>query len=523
MAEQERFTILVHPLIAISIPASFLFTQVGFLSQWFPSWPLPALAGLGLTVLIGFGTVLVGNIFHKERLGFSARLRELIMLALLLYLVASLLSLINPASTSSPPHDVSTDEKVTALLSFFSFGLLKPSLFTIAVTSLGLLQWTFSVVLQEALRDRELLLAEIEGAQGLELQYRLRDMGTLPEDTLRGFTKIRTITRIFLYIILAEAAIHGYLYPGQSLASQLFMCPLFLLYAFLAALVSRYKREQYDAGAGIGPDRDSRIHQIRTILMLLVALFVLAFLGAGASSLLPIQWILAFFAWISSLMPKRTIPVPQTPEPLPELPDMEVLRRDLEALGSGDKGAPDLTFLWPILGIFSAIVAGLFILFFLVAPLKSRYFWERLRHIFSPKQLWRGLRNLLSYLKPRRAKPIDGLDLDPDNIKQVREQLEKLTAEKQDPRKRVQLGKMVDRYLRVLRWGETMRVPSRPSIAPGEYADTLCSRFPEIGEPLYRIAHIFEAALYGDRSISRDQWNQFNSAIETVLRYEGDR
>jgi hypothetical protein len=521
MAEQERFAEFVHPLIAISIPASFLYTQTGFFSRWLPSWPLPSLPALMLSGTIGLVTVLMGNLFHKERLGFSARLREVIVLALGLYLAASLVSWF----TKSPSNlDQSTAGSALSVftLSVFAPSIFAPSFLNIAVTALGLLQWAFSVILQGALRDRELLLAEIEGAQALDLQYRLRDTGTLAEDTLRGFKKILTLSRIMIGVILVETTAHGVFHPEQSLVAQLFILPLLLLYPLLAGLISRYTREQYDAGAGIAPDKDSRSHQVRTLVMLLLGAFILAFPGAGASSLLPIQWILAFFAWLSGLMPKRPPLPPMAPEPMSELPDMEALRRDLEALGHKAGSTPDLTFLWLILGIFSAVVAGLFLLFFLVSPLKSRYFWERVRQIFSPRNLWKGLQKLLSYLKPQKTRQIDGLDLDPDNLKQVRDQLERITAEKKDRRKQAQLGKMVDRYLRFLRWGETMKIPCRPSVAPGEYAATLSPHFPELSEPIHRITDIFEAALYGDTLITREQWNLFNTAIEGVIHTTKD-
>jgi len=525
MAEQERFSGFVHPLIAVSIPACFLYTQVAFFSRWIPSWPLPSLAALALSVGIGLITVLLGNLFRKERLGFAARLRELMVLTLGLYLAASLVSLFGPGTRAevlinSGADTASGAQGPAAPSILWGLAFLKPSFLNITVTSLGLLQWIFSVMLQEALRDRELLLAEIEGAQGLELQYRLRDTGTLAEDTLRGLRKIKTLTRILLAIILVEATVHGILNPTQGLEPQIFILPLFLLYPFLTGLISRYMREQYDAGAGIAPDSNSRLHQVRSLLAILLALFTLAFLGAGTSSILPIQWILAFFAWLSSLLPKSTPLAPRAPEPPPEFPDMEALKQDMEALSTGNTPPPDLSFLWLTLGIFSALVAGLFLFFFLVSPLKSRYFWQRVRQIFSPRKLWQGLQKLLSYLRPRKAKQIDGLDLDPDNLKQVRDQLEQLTAKKEDRRKRAQLGKMVDRYLRFLRWGEAMKIPCRPSMAPGEYAELLSPHFPEIGEPIHRIARIFEEALYGDTLITRDQWNQFNSAIETVVRYE---
>lgn len=533
MAEQERFTEFVHPLIAVSIPGCFLFTQVEFLSRWIPSWPLPPLAALILVTFIGIITVLMGNLSHKERLSFSARLRELLVLALLLYLGASLVALFIRGQGGFQEGG-GGGLQTRRLLDAF-----KPAFFNLTVTGLGLLQWVFSLILQGALRDRELLLAELEGtltgagtqtgfqaetgSRALELQYRLRDMGSLAEDTLKGIQKIRNITRILLAIILVEAVVHGLLFPGEGLAEHLFMLPLFLVYPFLSGLLSRYVREQYDAGAGIAPDRDSRSHQVRSLLWVILFVFFVAFLGAGSSSILPIQWILAFFSWLSSLLPRPDPLVPPTPEPLPQLPDMEQFRQDLEALGSNRNEPPDLTMLWLTLAVFSAVVAGFFIFYFLFSPLKSRYFWQRVRRILSPRSLWLGLRKFLSYLRPRKIEQIDGLDLDPDNLKQVREQLVRLTAEKQDRRKRTQLGKMVERYLRFLRWGESKKIPCKPSMAPGEYGELLARTFPELSPPIHEIAIIFEEALYGDSLITRDQWNRFVAAVEEVVQYEGNR
>ena len=505
MAEQERFAEFVHPLVAVGIPVCFLFTQNALFSRWIPSWPLPSPAALILSAAIGITTVLLGNLFREERLGLSARLRELILLVLILYLGASLTTLF----TGNPMNLWTT--------------AFKPSFLNLTVSGLGLLQWVFSVVLQGALRDRELLLKELEGAQGLELQSRLRDMGSLAEDTLRGLGKIRNITRLLLAIILVETLVHGILFPGQSLTENLFILPLFLVYPFMNGLLGRYVREQYDAGAGIAPDRDSRSHQVRGLLALLGLIFVTAFIGAGSSSLLPLQWIQAFFSWLSSLLPKQTPMAPPAPEVLPELPDMEQLQHDLEALGTNQKAPPDLTMLWLTLGIFAAVVAGLFLLFFLVSPLKSRYFWQRLGQVFSPRSLWQGMKKFFSYFKVRKAGPMEALDLDPDNLKQVRQQLERLTAEKPDRRKRAQLGKMMELYLRFLRWGEAMKVPCRPSIAPGEYAELLAARFPDLGEPIHSIASIFEEALYGDTLLTREQWNRFVAAVETVVSYDGER
>lgn len=526
MGEQERFTSFVHPLIAISIPLSFLFTQISLLSRWIPSWPLPPLAALMLSGVVGIITVLLGNILREERLGFSARLRELMILAIILYLASSLAMLFTgsgtvPGITGSAPGIGDGIQPEGAVINQNPpfLGFLRPSFFNIVVTSLGLLQWVFSVLIQGALRDRELLLAELETAQGLELQYRLRDMGTLAEDTLRGLRKIKLISRILLLIILIEATVHGVLFPDQGLLSQFFIVPLFLLYPFIAGLLSRYMREQYDAGAGIPPDSDSRQHQVRSLLAVLFLVFCLAILGAGTSSLLPIQWILAFFTWLSSLFPRQAPFTPPVPEPPPEGMDMEQLRRDLEDLSRTGEGSPDLTILWITLGMFAAVVAGLFLLFFLLSPLKSRYFWQKVGQLLSPKHIWENLKKMFSYLKPRRAKQIDGLDLDPDNIKQVKDQLARLTAAKEDRRKRAQLGKMAEAYLRFLRWGEGVKHPCIPSLAPGEYAALLTPHFPELTEPIQRIALIFEEALYGNTLLTRDKWNLFFSSIDQVVRY----
>jgi hypothetical protein len=126
---------------------------------------------------------------------------------------------------------------------------------------------------------------------------------------------------------------------------------------------------------------------------------------------------------------------------------------------------------------------------------------------------------MFSYLKPRRAKQIDGLDLDPDNIKQVKDQLARLTAAKEDRRKRAQLCKMAEAYLRFLRWGEGVKHPCIPSLAPGEYAALLTPHFPELTEPIHRIALIFEEALYGNTLLTRDKWNLFFSSIDQVVHY----
>ncbi|WP_304225839.1 DUF4129 domain-containing protein [Gracilinema caldarium] len=537
MAEQERFAEFVHPLIAVSIPASFLFAQGGFLSRWIPSWPLPSLAVLVLSFSVGLFSVILGNLFRKERLGFTARIRELVFFGLFLYLGASLADLISGGSLRFGTGPLGTNDGDP-------LRFLWPSFLNITVTVFGILQWVFSVLFQGALRDRELLLAELDpdkknmpdgqspqetvpqepsspGLSPLALQYRLRDAGILAEETLKGMRKIRNITRILLAITLAEAIGHGIAFQGEGLGAQLFVLPLFLIYPFLSGLLGRYIREQYDAGAGISPDADSRSYQIRSLFFILIVVFGIAFVAAGSTSILPIQWILAFFAWLSSLFPERPPVAFSVPEPpAEEGPDMELFRRDLEALANRSKSPVDWTFLWLILGTFAAVVAGLFILFFLISPLKSRYFWQRVRQILSPRSLLQAFKKFLSYLKPRKAKQIDGLDLDPDNLKQVREELERLTAGKQDKRKRAQLGKMAERYLRYLRWGEAHKIPCQASQAPREYAGLLTGHFPELEEPILEIAAIFEEALYGDTLISRDQWNRFGSAVGEVLHYE---
>lgn len=542
MAEQERFAEFVHPLIAVSIPASFLIAQGGFLSRWISSWPLPPLAVLALSFSVGIFSVILGNLFRKERLGFTARIRELVFLGLFLYLGASLVDLIWAGSIRFGTGPQGANEGG-------GLRFLWPSVLNITVTLFGILQWVFSVVFQGALRDRELLLVELEtipdkpdvsdvsdreslqervpqepnspGLSPLALQYRLRDAGTLAEETLKGMRKIRNITRILLAIILVEAIGHGIAFQGEGLGKQLFILPLFLIYPFLSGLLGRYIREQYDAGAGIGLDADSRSYQIRSLLLVLLVVFGIAYVAAGSSSILPIQWILAFFAWLSSLFPQRPPVAFSVPEPpAEEGPDMDLFRRDLEALANRSQSPVDWAFLWLILGSFIAVVAGLFILFFLISPLKSRYFWQRVRQILSPRSFLQAFKKFLSYFKPRKTKQIDGLDLDPDNLKQVREELERLTARKEDKRKRAQLGKMAERYLRYLRWGEAHQVPCQVSLAPQEYAGLLAGHFPELEEPILDIAAIFEEALYGDTLISRDQWNRFGSAIDTVLRYE---
>jgi hypothetical protein len=285
----------------------------------------------------------------------------------------------------------------------------------------------------------------------------------------------------------------------------------------LYGLLSRYAREQYDAGAGLPPDHSSRSRVVHSLLFIVLSCFIVAFFCTGVSTILPWAWIVAFFEWLARLFPQKHYSVSSLPPPemVPGL-DMERFKQDLESL-SKNESRIDLSWLWTVLTIVVTIVVVTTIIIFLFKPLKSRYFWKRIRDIFNVKNLKEYFKRFLSYLHFSKTPKIEGLVLDPDNLQAVRDKLTTITSVKITRRKRVQLGRMVETYLRFVHWGETKKIRYFPDMTPQEYASCFTPLFPVFTEDITVLTELFEEALYGEDILPPTRVEEFSRAVQKVI------
>lgn len=521
----DRSFYLVHPLISFLQPFStlgailFMGTYGGLLSiQSF-------FAVLLLLALTGIESVVVGNLLYQDRASWTSRLRELLLIGILVYGLFSVadsfglrvVEMVREETQLSSGAGIATNSGGTlpGELSFLSVFLPRPAnLFPLIV---AVLQWTLTTALHSRWRNREAFLREFEGLSGEPLINEVREQADFTTEVQHDLKALRIGTLLFGGLFILMLLLFSVIEPQAPWYVHFSLLVLVAFFPFASGLIGIYFREQYDAGAGFSIDDDSRNRQQKLLLGGIAFSLILAVVFTGNRPLLPIAWLEAFFRWLSSLFPERhfTTPPPAYPEfPLGELEEPPPPLTDIENL----KPLVDLSWLIPYLKWGLIIGSSILVVVFLFAPLRSRSFWRRLRQSrpFGAFKNW--FRRVLVLLRRRKRNKLPALPIDEDNLEQVRHNLEELIARRKNPQKKHQMGYMVRLYLRFVRWVEsTWGLRFTPTTSPGDYAEALIQKESSLAHPVRRFTELFEEALYADYLQSRDQIEEYDRILRTLL------
>lgn len=493
---------VLHPGISILLPFTFIIAGVSLLTTGF-NLRGPGTGTFILLLVVQAEEAVAANILLRERAGFMIRFREMIIVGAFSYV---LFALIRPVPLSQR---------------------FQPDLLLVVRTAVVVGGWLLSYVIHARLRSREEFYRVVEGKSGAALNQAIRGSAEIMGDTRNDLLSVKRIAGVFLFVLVMILLIQWLAGFPPKRTGFLFLCAFCLVYTGVYASVQAFLHEFYVTGDGVLlPTRLLRRKAFFAGAMIAGA-FVIALLLASNNSVLPYSYLSAFFAWLSSIMP-RGRPLPPVHMPSAQSPNLDVLRQLMQ---NPDQRAPSefLLSLLRILKIVGIAAAVALVVLFIFGPLVSRTFADYLKRAHPLRALVRKLVQMAQYLRRRLRGTLRGLLLLFRGLLGLFRQrkLQALLADaaptrrprvppRPTPAKRRELSRVQQDFVRLVMWAQGHGVRSAPSRTAKEY-----------GWEIVRIAHaqgtlvesaigIFEEAMYSNREIGPQRLAEFHRAVETI-------
>ena len=492
----------VHPFLAVSIPTLFLVCLDSMARAILPFIRFPSPLFLLVLVAVGAEEAVMANILFAERAGFAARLRELLVVLLALWLA------------------LAVQRRITAqVLAPFHVEYIYP-------LALAFTQWVIVWATHRCLREREILLGAISGKGGEEMLHTLRDASLqagIAVRSLRGVKRIVSFFQTVVFISLVIALTRG----APVGARALFLCALHALYGFLVTgMLNMHVENQLLLGEGIAvPGRLESSRIVGMIGVLLICL-PLALLVARNEAPLPLSTLLAFFERLFRFFP--SIPSGRIAETARGI--IEQQRRYFEMLRTAPVAPVNPIFLlyFELLRrlFVSAVAMGLY--FFLVSPLLSEDFLENVRKrsliAFLRRKLrafFRFCRGVALRIRAWLRSPERGSRWEREAHGDPPNAAGGIPARRVPWKKRLQMSRVLKAFLRLLRWGEVQGVAHRMSDTPQEYALRLATVVPNRSAQLTVVVEVLEEALFSTHLLSAERIAGYYSSLRDIQRNSG--
>ena len=165
--------------------------------------------------------------------------------------------------------------------------------------------------------------------------------------------------------------------------------------------------------------------------------------------------------------------------------------------------------------------------FFLVSPLLNEEFLKSLgsRNLVSflarklarllrfCRRLLRAARALVRAARKGRRRVPDIADIGGPAVFESRFPVRKVSL-----RKRLQMGRVLKAFTRLLRWGQARGVPYRPCETPREYSLRLLSVVPQMTATLDLVIEVLEESLFSTHIVEAQRISAYVGAIEEIRR-----
>jgi hypothetical protein len=472
---------MLHPLLSIVPPLLFLLSLDQLLRvlvpgiPWFPRHLAP------LLIVAAVEEAVMGNLLFKERASFVARVREL---ALLLALVFGYL--------------------------FISFGVRSSVGFRVTPELIypltaTVLQWLFSHGIHSALRERELLLNALTAKRGAALRHTLRDSSYQAGLTIRVLRNVKAGIVAFQFLVIALLITAAVLKRQPASGGTLVIALHTIGGLLVLGMLNSFEEQQLLLGSGNPLPLALERRKLLFCLVILGIAAAAVILAARNASLLPLSALIALLRRLASLfrLPvgpglsealqnalierqryyqamRLSQPLPPAPGPLALLM-VEAARRLLRTL------------------------LGTAVFLFLVSPLLSRDFVERLRELRPFAALWKRLNLLLGFALrfwlrflrwlrfPRRQA---GLTVEEEGRLPAESRSGMAKTQKLSVRKRVQMNRVQRAFLTLIRWGEKRGVSYAIFLTPLEYSQKLAAAIHADLEKLSYVVDVFEEVMF---------------------------
>jgi hypothetical protein len=492
----------VHPLFSIVLPLLFLLSIDQLLRVLIPEIPWFPLRLAPLLLAAGIEEAVMGNLLFKERASFMARIREL---CLVLAVVFGYLFILLGVQSGRGLH-------------------LSP-VFIYPLTSV-LLQWLLSSGIHSGLREREILLKALAGKRGSGLRHSLRDSSYQAGLTIRVLRNIKTVVIVFQILIVALLSTAAVLKRQPTIIGVL-AAALHAVGGLLAiGMLHTFVEEQLLLGSGIlVPLRFERRRVLFSLSILAIAVS-LVILAARETSLLPLSALIALLRKLASLFR-----FPENRGLSEALQNVLIERRHYyNAMLQPQQlpGANPLALLLvELLRRLFATLLGTGLFLFLVSPLLSQDFVDRLRelkpfHTLGKKlrafldfsvRLWLRLAHLLRLSRSRHFLPVEE---DP-TAKTVSRRL-KYRPRRLSVRKKVQMGRVGRAFAALLQWGEALGIPYNYFYTPQEYTERLAAIVPAGAGQLGFVVEVFEEVMFSAHLVASGRISQYLRTIRLLRR-----
>jgi len=390
-----------------------------------------------------------------------------------------------------------------------------PSVNTVIAALAALFMWFPVISLREIFNGLELFESFITQHRGEQLREVMREYSPEMSQTDSGLKSLALSYGVQFIppCLLIIAAGSPRVSPALTVLMLFIFSAGFLLLGFMRLL----RRELACASEGISLTIRDRSLPLPIMALGTGIAVLLALAASSDTSILPPGIILGFFAWLGKLLSLLF----SSPEQL----DLSQLGRNSgpmrlnrmrELFPEVDETGPWPGWKWIKYGVI-AIAAFLFLLF-MIHPLLKRHSL-RVRKLRVALARWfrdlkKGFLAFFTALRDRGA-----------SVKLNRPDAEKLRriASELLPGgiRRKELKRSVDLFARLILWGiESLAVPWKPSIAPGEYCALLAAAVTpangEIPAAIIRCGELFEKALYSASHLSAEEEGDFRRMVLSV-------
>ena len=494
---------VVHPLFSILLPLLFLLSVDQLLrvlypgAPWFPRHLAPLLLAAGIEEAV------MGNLLFKERASFVARIREL---CFVLAVAFGYLFVLSSLKSGQGFH--------------LSPGLIYPM-------AAVLLQWLFSSRIHSGLREREILLSALAGKRGPELRHSLRDSSYQAGLTIRVLRSIKAAVVVFQFLVVALLITAAVLKRQPTIIGVLAVALHAVGGLLCIGMLHTFVEEQLLLGSGVPvPLRFERRRLVFSLSVLAISAG-LVILAARDASLLPLSALIALLKRLAS-----QFKFPTEGRGLTEfLQNVLIERRhyyDAMLRTQPQPGVNPLALLLvELLRRLFITLLGTGLFFFLVSPLLSQDFVDRLRELRPFHALGKKLRaflgfsvrfwlRLVHWLRLSRSRAVLSVAEDPKDKRtsgKSRGRPRRLSV-----RKKVQMGRVGRAFAALLQWGEGLGIPYFLFNTPQEYTERLAAIVPAGAGQLSFVVEIFEEVMFSTHLIASGRISQYFRTIRLLRR-----
>lgn len=326
-----------------------------------------------------------------------------------------------------------------------------------------------------------------------------------------------TLLVLYVYSLIYSAGIFIYEYNEHKITLPLVLLSVIFYFSVFSyvMLIYFFNKESYFANLGIKNIIQNKRQYIRNIFMI----FVIANILGGVFAIRDPIYNLKF-----TEKEKVETKTEYTAPPVFEHTNATKIEKvDLDEVLGNSKDNPFLDKLWKIIEIILAGIAGLYLFIKLIKPFFSREwkdFWKE--HRFS-NYLKEFIDSILAFFKELFSFNKDD-DYSKVEYKDFRDSINSfIKRSKKTKEKKIEIDRITQKFMLVIKWGEEHSINYRNSFAPFEYCQLIIEFLRNENADgamiiaVETVGKLFEKALYDKELLTKQEETEYNNAIMKVV------